>query len=43
VKYRKRPVVIEAIQFTGDNVHEIEAFGAAGIYADRPRTATRTT
>lgn len=33
MKYRKKPVVIEAIQFTGDNVEEIwAAFGATGIY-----------
>ncbi|MFJ9633817.1 hypothetical protein ACIRU8_39595 [Streptomyces sp. NPDC101175] len=33
VRYRKLPVEIEAIQFTGDNVQEIwDAFGADGIY-----------
>lgn len=33
MKYRKRPLVIDAIQFTGDNVRDIwEAFGTAGIY-----------
>lgn len=26
MKYRKKPVVIEAIQFTNDNLEEIEAF-----------------
>jgi hypothetical protein len=32
-KFRKKPIVIEAIQFTGDNVNEIwDRFGAAGIY-----------
>ncbi len=32
-KYRKKPVEIEAIQFTGSNVQEIwDAFGTAGIY-----------
>lgn len=32
-KFRKKPIEIEAIQFTGDNVQEIwNAFGAAGIY-----------
>jgi len=32
-KFQKRPVQIEAIQFTGDNVGEIwDLFGAAGIY-----------
>ncbi len=25
-KYRKKPVVIEAVQFTGDNQEEIESF-----------------
>lgn len=32
-KFRKKPLVIEAIQFTGDNISEIwDAFGTAGIY-----------
>lgn len=32
-RYRKRPVEIEAVQFTGDNVQEIwDAFGVEGIY-----------
>lgn len=32
-KYRKKPVLIEAIQFDGTNVQEIwEKFGADGIY-----------
>lgn len=32
--YRKRPIEVEAIQFTGDNVAEIwDKFGATGIYA----------
>ncbi len=26
MKFRKKPVVIEAVQYTGDNVAEIEAF-----------------
>jgi hypothetical protein len=31
--YRKKPIEVEAIQFTGDNVAEIwGAFGADGIY-----------
>ncbi len=31
--YRKLPVEIQAIQFTGDNVQEIwDTFGADGIY-----------
>ena len=32
-KYRKKPVVIEAIQFTGDNFEEIKKFGAQGFDA----------
>lgn len=32
-RYRKKPVEIQAIRFTGDNVTEVrETFGAAGIY-----------
>jgi hypothetical protein len=32
-RYRKKPIEIDAIQFTGDNVHEIwDQFGADGIY-----------
>lgn len=26
MKYRKIPVIIDAIQFTGDNIKEVEAF-----------------
>ena len=26
MKYRKKPVVIEAIQYTGDNIHAVMAF-----------------
>jgi hypothetical protein len=32
VRYRKKPVVIEAIEFTGDNTREVAAF----IGADDP-------
>lgn len=33
MKFRKKPTVVDAIQFTGDNVQEIwDAFGTAGIY-----------
>lgn len=32
-RYRKKPVVIEAIQFTGDNHEEIFAFGVKGYNA----------
>lgn len=31
MKYRKKPVVIEAVQWTGDNQKEIEAFCGAGV------------
>ena len=32
-KYTKKPVTIEAIQYTGDNIVDIwEAFGAGDIY-----------
>ena len=32
-RFRKRPIEIEAVQFTGNNVQEIwDAFGAEGIY-----------
>lgn len=33
MKFRKKPVVVEAIQYTGDNIQEIwDAFGAENIY-----------
>ena len=32
MKYRKKPVVIEAIQYTGLNVHEIAGFIGTGIF-----------
>lgn len=33
LKYRKKPVVIEAIQYTGDNIQEVwYMFGAGEIY-----------
>lgn len=32
-KYRKKPVVIDAVQFTGQNIQEIwDEFGVADIY-----------
>lgn len=35
-KYRKKPVVIEAIRFMGDNQEIVKLFGTAGIdYAGR--------
>jgi hypothetical protein len=30
-KYRKRPVVIEAVQFTGDNVEQIADFACGQV------------
>lgn len=31
--YRKKPVVVQAIQYTGDNIQEIwDAFSAADVY-----------
>ena len=30
-KYRKKPVVIDAIQYTGDNTHEVLIFGEGYI------------
>ena len=33
-KYRKKPVVIEAVQFTGDNFPEMELFIPVGVYCD---------
>lgn len=32
-KYRKKPVVIEAVQWTGRNIAEIEAFMSEEIWA----------
>lgn len=35
-RYRKRPVVIEAIQYTGDNLRDVLAFiGNAPVRTDR--------
>lgn len=32
-RYIKRPIVVEAIQWTGDNLEQLwDAFGAGGIY-----------
>jgi len=32
-RFKKRPLIIEAVQWTGNNIDEIwETFGAAGIY-----------
>lgn len=33
-KYRKKPVVIEAIQFTGDNPKELVAFTGMNLMGD---------
>lgn len=33
MKYRKKPVIIEAIEYTGDNIQELwDVFGARDIY-----------
>ena len=32
--YRKKPVIIEAIQFNGENLNEMEAFVPVGRYGD---------
>ena len=33
MRYRKKPIVIEAIQYTGNNIEEIwDAFSAADVY-----------
>lgn len=33
MKYRKKPVVIEAVQYTGNNINELwDVFGAGEIY-----------
>jgi len=33
MKYRKKPIVIEAIKYTGNNIEEIwDAFSAADVY-----------
>ena len=32
MKFRKKPVVIEAIQWTGDNLQELISFGLVGAY-----------
>jgi hypothetical protein len=40
--YRKKPVVVEAMQFTGDNYDEIwDTFGADGIYGHPGSTPRR--
>ena len=43
MKYRKKPIVIEAIQYTGSNVNEILAFVKSGtrdiIYCDNDSDA----
>lgn len=32
-RFKKKPLIIHAIQWTGNNIHEIwDQFGAAGIY-----------
>lgn len=37
MKYRKKPVVVEAVQWTGDNIHEIYLFsGRPDFFVERP-------
>jgi hypothetical protein len=36
MKYRKKPVVIDAVQFTGKNLDEILEFGAHAFYNNTP-------
>ena len=33
-KFRKKAIVVEAVQWTGDNLQEIKAFGGDAIIAD---------
>jgi hypothetical protein len=41
VKYRKRPIVIDAIQWTGDNINQIwGAFGATDLYGPTEKNPT---
>lgn len=34
MKYRKKPVVVEAIQFDGDNFYEVEQFAKGETFYD---------
>lgn len=34
MKYRKKPVVIDAVQFTGENIDEIEAFAGKNLVGE---------
>lgn len=38
MKFRKKPVVIEAVQWTGKNYEEVEEFCPSMLYADSSRT-----
>ena len=33
MKYRKKPIVVEAVQYTGDNLEEVKAFALDKIYS----------
>ena len=35
MKYRKKPIVVEAVQYTGDNLEEAKAFDELGIKEDK--------
>lgn len=34
MKYRKKPIVIDAVQFTGDNLDEIRAFAGKNLVGE---------
>lgn len=41
MRYRKKPVEVESIQWTGENIHEIERFAMGSLsiqYLDEPPT-----
>ena len=39
MRYRKRPVEVEAVQWTGDNYEEVEAFLGDSLYPPIVRTS----
>ena len=43
MKFRKKPIVVEAIQFTGDNHEDIAAFTRGGFEAVDPLERERDT
>ena len=40
MKYRRKPVVIDAIQWTGDNYPEVFEFAQGNAYPTRPHSDT---